>query len=227
LEPTTRVFKHHSTFNNIAPTTRSKSLRAELLATFHNPLFDIDTNLFEETSSDQATHNTLSPLHSPQLSPSEFPSPSNSVSGNENSQLFATLPLTPTQTSFTQSQQPLSDPTQNLPIATMATTYTMPMHNERAAPTFDSSKPRELSRYFEDIEQLMKRATISDQQDMKKQVLRYVDFSTEQIWKTFPEFLDDNKTYQDFKDAILVHYPDASGDFVYSIRDMDLLIGKR
>jgi hypothetical protein len=109
----------------------------------------------------------------------------------------------------------------------MATTYTMPMRNERAAPTFDSSKPRELSRYFEDLEQLMKHAAISDQQDMKKQVLRYVDFSTEQIWKTFPEFLDDNKTYQDFKDVILVHYPNASGDFVYSIRDMDLLIGER
>jgi hypothetical protein len=54
-----------------------------------------------------------------------------------------------------------------------------------------------------------------------------VDFSTEQIWKTFWEFLDNNKTYENFKDAILVHYPDASGNFVYSIRDMDLLIGKR
>jgi hypothetical protein len=109
----------------------------------------------------------------------------------------------------------------------MVTTYTMPMCNECTAPTFDSSKPRKLSRYFEDLEQLMKCAAISDQQNMKKQVLRYVDFSTKQIWKTFPEFLDDNKTYQDFKDAILVHYPDASGDFIYSIRDMDLLIGER
>jgi hypothetical protein len=72
----------------------------------------------------------------------------------------------------------------------------MPMRNEHAAPTFDSSKPRELSQYFEDLEQLMKRTSISDQQDMKKQVLRYVDFSTEQIWKTFPEFLYDNKTYE-------------------------------
>jgi hypothetical protein len=86
----------------------------------------------------------------------------------------------------------------------MATTYTMPMHNEHEAPTFDSSKkPRELSQYFEDLEQLMKHASISNQQDMKKQVLCYVDFSTEQIWKTFPEFLDDNKTYQNFKDAHL------------------------
>jgi hypothetical protein len=140
-----RIFKCHSTFNNIAPTTRSKSLHAELIMTFHNPLFDIDTNLFEDTSSDQATNNTLSLLHSPLFSPSEFPSPNNSVSENENSQLFVTPPLTPTQASFTQSQQSLSDPTQNLPIATMVTTYTMPMRNERAAPTFDSSKPRELS----------------------------------------------------------------------------------
>jgi hypothetical protein len=113
--------------------------------TFHNPLFDIDTNLFEDTPSNQATHHILSPLHSPLFSPSEFPSPSNSVSENKTSQLFATPPFTPTQASFIQSQQPLSDPTQNLPIATMATTYTMPMCNECAAPTFDSSKPRELS----------------------------------------------------------------------------------
>jgi hypothetical protein len=73
----------------------------------------------------------------------------------------------------------------------------------------------------------MKCTSISNQQVMKKQVLHYVDFSTKQIWKTFLEFLDNNKTYQDFKDAILVHYPDSSGDFVYSIRDMDLLIGDR
>jgi hypothetical protein len=72
-----------------------------------------------------------------------------------------------------------------------------------------------------------KHASISDQEDVRKQVLRYVDFSTKQIWKTFPEFLDDNKTYETFKDAILVHYPDASGNFVYPIRDMDLLIGER
>jgi hypothetical protein len=73
------------------------------------------------------------------------------------------------------------------------------MCNERAAPAFDSSKPRELSQYFEDLEQLIKHASIRNQQDMKKQVLCYVDFSTKQIWKTFPEFLDDNKTYKNFK----------------------------
>ena len=108
----------------------------------------------------------------------------------------------------------------------MAATYVMPMRNECATPTFDSSKPRELSRYFEDLEQLMKHLAIDDEQEKKQQVLRYVNFGTEQIWKTFPEFLDNNRTYTNFKDAILVHYPDASGNFVYSIRDMDLLISE-
>jgi hypothetical protein len=210
----------------IAPSTRSNSLRAEIIASFHNPLFNPDLSLLDEVPSDQATHNTLAPLRSPIFSPSEFPSPSTSDSETEISQFFATPLLTPTQNSFTQSYQfPPSLP----PIPTIAamTTYTMPTRNERSAPTFDSSKPRELSRYFEDLEQLMNRAAIETEQAKKEQVLRYVDFSMEQIWKTFPAFSDNTKSYQQFKDAILVHYPDASGDFVYSIRDMDLLIGER
>ena len=73
----------------------------------------------------------------------------------------------------------------------------------------------------------MRQAAITSEEEKKQQVLCYVDFNTEQIWKTFPEFIDNNKTYNDFKDVILVHYPDASGNFVYSIRDMDLLIGER
>ena len=47
------------------------------------------------------------------------------------------------------------------------------------------------------------------------------------MWKIFPEFSDDNKTYKEFKDAILDQYPDSTGDYIYSIRDMDILIGER
>ena len=67
----------------------------------------------------------------------------------------------------------------------------------------------------------MQRANITTEEEKKKQVLQYVDFNT------FPEFINNNKTYKEFKDAILIHYPDATGNFVYSIRDMDLLIGER
>ena len=72
----------------------------------------------------------------------------------------------------------------------------------------------------------MRQAAITSEEEKKQQVLCYVDFNTEQIWKTFPRFIDNDKTYNDFKDMILVHHPDASGNFIYSIRDIDLLIGK-
>jgi hypothetical protein len=103
----------------------------------------------------------------------------------------------------------------------------MPARGERAAPTFDKDKPRELPRFFSELEYLFKRAEITNEAEKKEQVLRYVDFEIEQIWKTFPEFSSVASTYNDFKDAILDHYPDASGNYVYSLRDMDLLIGER
>jgi hypothetical protein len=104
----------------------------------------------------------------------------------------------------------------------------MPLRHERNAPRFDASKPRELPRFFQDLEDLFDRVTQEpDEPEKKNYVLRYVDFSTEQIWKTFAEYDSPLATYINFKEAILKHYPDACGDFVYSLRDMDMLIGER
>ena len=47
------------------------------------------------------------------------------------------------------------------------------------------------------------------------------------MWKSIPEFEDPASTYDNFKDPIMEHYPDAAGDFLYSIRDIDLLTGER
>ena len=105
--------------------------------------------------------------------------------------------------------------------------FHMPARGEHAAPTFDRTKPRELVRFFKELEYLFKRAELDDEEEKKEHVLRYVEFEVEQIWKSFPEYADATKKYIDFKAAILVHYPDAAGDYVYSLRDMDLLIGER
>lgn len=99
----------------------------------------------------------------------------------------------------------------------------MPLRREEVAPTFDTSRPRELPRYFEDLERLMDRAQITDEADKKKEAVYYVNFDTEQLWKAIPEFEDPNISYEEFKKAILVYYPDASG---YSLRDLDLLISE-
>ena len=113
--------------------------------------------------------------------------------------------------------------------ATMAThrPALMPTRGDRTAPIFDQSKPQELLRFFDELEYLFDRTEMTIEADKKRQLLRYVDFEVERIWKTFPEYKDANKTYIQFKDAILKYYPDATGDFIYSLRDMDILIGER
>src|SRR5271155_4752155 len=109
----------------------------------------------------------------------------------------------------------------------MAAPIPMPMRNERVAPKFDTSRARELPRYFEDLEQLLDQAQITDDTKKKKLAVRYTDFDTEQIWKSFPEFKSPSIPYEEFKKTILFHYPKASGDFFYSIGDMNLLISER
>src|SRR5271163_433590 len=109
----------------------------------------------------------------------------------------------------------------------MAAPILMPLRNELIAPKFDTSKARELPRYFEDLEQLLDRAQITDDIQKKKHAVRYTDFDTEKIWKSFPEFKSPTTSYKQFKKTILFYYPEASGNFFYSIGDMDLLISER
>src|SRR5271155_4769354 len=189
-----------------------------------------DTSVFTEVPEAQALHNNLSQLNSPLYSPSDLPSP--------NSTLSSLTPITRTPSppalaashviqTPQSSQIPRFIGTCRTPPNTMMTTIPMPARSERAAPTFDKTKPRELTRFFQELEYLFNRAAIESDTDKKVQVVRYVDFEVEEIWKTFPEFKDELKTYQDFKEAILKYYPDASGDYVYSLRDVDLLVGER
>lgn len=103
----------------------------------------------------------------------------------------------------------------------------MPARGERAAPKFDQTKPEELSRFFDDLECLFKRAEITSEIEKKQYVLRYVEVGIERIWKAIPEYKNAESTYQAFKDAVLKYYPDATDDYTYSLRDLDLLIEER
>ena len=65
-----------------------------------------------------------------------------------------------------------------------------------------------------------------DKTKKKLAIICYVDYAMEQMWKTFPEFKSPTTSYQDFKRATLKYYPDTAGDFIYSLRDMNILVGE-
>jgi hypothetical protein len=210
------------------------TLREELVANQQNPLDLTDDSLFLEAPFTEQRHYNLSPLQSPLFDLSDLPPYSPTTS----EQYIATTlpnydapdpsnhssPLT-SLSSTTSSEE--SDSERRPLEQTSMSQAPMPVRGERAAPLFDRSKPRQITRYFEDLELLFKRSAITDEGEQKGFAVRYTDFDTEQLWKTVPEFVDPTKTYQQFKAAILVHYPNAGSNYAYSLRDLDSLTGER
>jgi hypothetical protein len=63
----------------------------------------------------------------------------------------------------------------------------MPARGHATAPKFDPAFPRDLSRYFSDLDLLFATCGIQDDFDKKKQALRYVDIDTADLWELLPE----------------------------------------
>ena len=97
----------------------------------------------------------------------------------------------------------------------------MPSRGERAAPTFDPEHPRELYRFFDQLECLFTQKNVNGEALKKKYACRYVTYEVERTWVRFKEYRDMAKTFDNFKKAILAFYPDSEGDFVYSAKDLD------
>jgi hypothetical protein len=54
-------------------------------------------------------------------------------------------------------------------------TEQMPLYSERAAPSFDASKPNQLGRYFRQLETLFTRCGVNDDRQKKNYATSYVD----------------------------------------------------
>ena len=102
----------------------------------------------------------------------------------------------------------------------------MPGRSERSAPSFDDSQPEELERYFADLELLLDRHIVTDNQDRKQAALKYLKYRTESLWKTAEAWADVTKTYDDFKAEIAKLYPGSSSDRTYTMGDLDMVIGQ-
>jgi hypothetical protein len=65
----------------------------------------------------------------------------------------------------------------------------MPMHNERSAPRFNPTKPRELVHYFEDLsEDQFQWCAVIDLADQKWWVLHYVLVEIADLWESLTDW---------------------------------------
>ena len=97
----------------------------------------------------------------------------------------------------------------------------MPAYGDRSAPSFDESKPRELSRFFDELERLFTRDPALTEAQKKNDLLRYASFDTAQAWKRFPAYKSATGTYIEFRDEIYERYPDSTGESEYTLRDKE------
>jgi gag-polyprotein putative aspartyl protease len=99
----------------------------------------------------------------------------------------------------------------------------MPARGHATAPKFDPKQPRELRRYFEELELLFATANITGDDAKKKQARRYLDIDSAELWQTLPEF-DHQHTYIQFTEAVYKLYPGSEDERKWSIADMDKLV---
>ena len=64
----------------------------------------------------------------------------------------------------------------------------LPCRCERSVPTFNSSDPCEIERYFDDLEFLFLKHRISADQDKKLAAVQYLSIAAEQLWRTAHAF---------------------------------------
>jgi len=94
-------------------------------------------------------------------------------------------------------------------------------------PRFDPQQPRELRRYFTDLDFVFNRAGINDVAEKKKHACQYVDVDTADLWESIGEYSDVQKTYEEFIKAVQSLYPGAEEERKWSVADMDKLVGER
>ncbi|CDO74527.1 hypothetical protein BN946_scf184997.g2 [Trametes cinnabarina] len=103
----------------------------------------------------------------------------------------------------------------------------MPARGHATAPTFDPEQPRTLRRFFQDLETLFERSGVEADRQKKEWVVRYLLINVAELCESLPDYYADDKSYEDFRQAIIALYPGASDERKYSVADVENLVARR
>jgi hypothetical protein len=91
----------------------------------------------------------------------------------------------------------------------------------------DLTQPRELRRYFDNLEFLFGHAQVANDKDKKSHVRRFVDVDTADLRESILEFMDQAKTYKHYKAVIYRLYPGSEDKRKWSVADLENLMTER
>jgi hypothetical protein len=84
----------------------------------------------------------------------------------------------------------------------------MPPRGHKTSPSFTPDRPRELRRYFQDLDVLFASCQVQDDQDKKQYACRYLDVDSAEIWEGLTEY-QPPATYGEFVTAVHKLYPQS------------------
>ncbi|KAG6863041.1 hypothetical protein C0991_008590 [Blastosporella zonata] len=112
----------------------------------------------------------------------------------------------------------------------------MPARGHNTAPSFSPNEPRELPRYFQELEFLFASSGVTDDADTKALGICYVDYNTSEQWLLLAEYeasgIDPTTqtvipySYQDWKTAVISLYPGGDNATKYSMANLDQVTGE-
>ena len=82
----------------------------------------------------------------------------------------------------------------------------MPAASNQNVPQFDPAKPCELQCYFDEVTQLLRDCSITDETNKKFHTVHYLDCNTTDTWKQLLEY-DTAHSYNAFEEAVYKLYP--------------------
>jgi hypothetical protein len=82
----------------------------------------------------------------------------------------------------------------------------MPLAGARGAPCFDGKKVRELPRFMRRVEELFIAVGLTDDQEKKESILKYLDIDIEDQWTVLTKY--STGTWNEWKAEILKQYPE-------------------
>ena len=102
----------------------------------------------------------------------------------------------------------------------------MPNRRDNKAPSFDKNRPEELLRYIEDVEKEMDRVGVESDLARKDWLRYYANQRTADEWTVLETYKPGGGDYDDFKEELVSHYPEATDSLQGSVARLDRLCAK-